>query len=343
MRHPWVNIALLLILSALLLTGFFGLITGAERGRWVLWLHGAGGYALILMLVWKGQVILGVFHRKPGFTLARLAFLVLLLITLGLLATGLFWTTSGPAYLAGFSLMTIHAVLGIALLILLAWHTVARRSVLRVRPARDRRAFLRFVGLVIAGTAVWQVSRSAKAALELRAAARRFTGSYQTGSFTGVFPVVSWLFDFPRPVDRDSWRLNVRGIVDRPLTLSYADLLNLAAETSHAIIDCTGGWYSEQEWRGVNLGRLLAEAGVAPNAASFTVVSVSGYSRRFPIEAAQSFILATHVAGQPLDHGHGYPVRLVASNHRGFDWVKWVVGVEVNTTSHLLQPPVHLQ
>jgi DMSO/TMAO reductase YedYZ molybdopterin-dependent catalytic subunit len=233
-------------------------------------------------------------------------------------------------------------VLAIALSTLLAWHTLARSYIIRVRPARDRRAFLRFAGLAIAGAAIWQVGRSAKAALDLRAASRRFTGSYETGSFTGIFPVVSWLFDFPAPVG-DGWRLSVRGMVEKQLALSYADLLGLPAEAGQIIIDCTGGWYSEQAWRGVSLGRLLAEAGVTAGAKSFEVISVSGYARRFPIETADSFILATHVAGKALDHGHGFPVRLVAPGYRGFNWVKWVVAVEVSATNHLLQPPVPLQ
>ena len=327
----------------MLLTGFFGLTAGAGQFRWILWLHGAAGYALILMLVWKGQVIVSAFRHRPGFTFARAAFLLLLLLTLALIATGLFWTTAGPAYVSGFSLMTVHAVLGIPLFFLFVWHTFARRYVVRVRPAHDRRAFLRFAGLAVAGAAIWQLSRSAKAAVPLRSADRRFTGSYETGSYTGDFPVVSWLFDFPAPVRNENWRLQVRGVVDKPLQLSYAELLDLPVETGDAIIDCTGGWYSPQAWRGVNLGKLLARAGVGPGAASFTVISVSGYYRRFPIEQAPEFVLATHVAGQPLAHGHGYPVRLVAPNYRGFNWVKWVTAVEVSTTSHLLQPPVPLQ
>ena len=93
MRHPWVNTVALVILSALLLTGFFGLTAGAGQFRWILWLHGAAGYALMLMLVWKGQVIVSAFRHKPGFTFARAAFLLLLLLTLALIATGLVWTT----------------------------------------------------------------------------------------------------------------------------------------------------------------------------------------------------------------------------------------------------------
>ena len=35
-------------------------------------------------------------------------------------------------------------------------------------------------------------------------------------------------------------------------------------------------------------------------------------------------LLATHVGGEPISPGHGAPVRLVAPNRRGFQWVKWV-------------------
>jgi hypothetical protein len=40
--------------------------------------------------------------------------------------------------------------------------------------------------------------------------------------------------------------------------------------------------------------------------------------------------LATHVAGAPLALGNGAPVRLVAPDHRGLDWVKWVAEIRVS-------------
>ncbi|MGE5603894.1 MAG: molybdopterin-dependent oxidoreductase [Nitrososphaerales archaeon] len=343
MRYPWINTALFVILVVLLLTGFFGLTTGADRGRWVLWLHGAAGYVLVLMFAWKGRVILDVLRRVPRLGTARLAFLLLILLTLAAVVTGLIWTTTGPAHLSVFSIMTVHAVLGIPIFVLLGWHTVARRYVVRVRHSRDRRAFLRFAGLTVGGAALWAVVRSTKTALALPAAGRRFTGSFETGSLTGVFPFVSWLFDHPAPVDAAAWRLRIDGAVDKPVSMSYADLLSMPAEPVRVTLDCTGGWYSLQEWRGVRLDRLLEMAGVAAGAESVSIVSISGYSRRFPIETARDLVLATHVAGRPLEHGHGFPVRLVAPGYRGFNWVKWVQAIEVNTTSELLQPPLPLQ
>jgi DMSO/TMAO reductase YedYZ molybdopterin-dependent catalytic subunit len=343
MRYPWANIALLILLVLQLVTGLLGLISGSANLRWVLWLHGVGGYAVAVVLIWKGAIILHAFSRRHSFDLPRLAFLILAGILLAILATGLVWTSTGPVILSGFSLMTIHALLAIALVALLVWHTFARRVVFRVPAARGRRAFLRLAGTSLAGLALWGVAEPAKMVLSLSGTSRRFTGSYETGSLTGLFPEVSWLFDYPPLVDINRWRLVIEGEVEHPLTLTYDDLAQLNGDTVTETIDCTGGWYSTQEWTGVNVGRLLDMAGLKPGARSVTVEALSGYGRRFALSDVRAYLLATRVAGQPLGHGHGFPLRLVATGHRGFDWVKWVTRIHVNDTSHFWQPPVPLQ
>jgi DMSO/TMAO reductase YedYZ molybdopterin-dependent catalytic subunit len=72
------------------------------------------------------------------------------------------------------------------------------------------------------------------------------------------------------------------------------------------------------------------------------VESVTGYTRRFSVDHARHLLLATRVAGGPLSHGHGFPVRLVVPDRRGFEWVKWVVRIRVLRGSYLLQPPLPL-
>jgi DMSO/TMAO reductase YedYZ molybdopterin-dependent catalytic subunit len=158
-----------------------------------------------------------------------------------------------------------------------------------------------------------------------------------------VFPTVSWIADRPAPLNLEDWQFTVAGAVARPSNYRYGQLAEMAMDEETAVLDCTGGWYSEQRWRGVGVGRLLAAAGPAGNAASVTFRSVTGYKRRFSLDEAQRFILALEVGDSALSHGHGFPVRLVAPGYRGYDWVKWVERVEVNRSGPDLQSPLPLQ
>ena len=60
------------------------------------------------------------------------------------------------------------------------------------------------------------------------------------------------------------------------------------------------------------------------------VISHTGYRWSFELREARRLLLATGVGGEALSHEHGAPVRLVAPGRRGFEWVKWVVSVELH-------------
>src|SRR5207247_10082883 len=91
-----------------------------------------------------------------------------------------------------------------------------------------------------------------------------------------------------------------------------------------ATLDCTGGFYSTQEWAGVRLDRLLPDV----RESSIRVVSSTGYDRRFRAGEAGSLLLATRFGGTPLNAGHGLPARLAAPDRRGLWWGKCVVASE---------------
>jgi len=98
--------------------------------------------------------------------------------------------------------------------------------------------------------------------------------------------------------------------VERKLSKSYLEIVGEAEVI--ATLDCTGGWNTTKSWRGVWVADLLGEAGPLSDAASVTFKSVTGYWRRFSLQEASRYLLATHVGGELLSHGHGYPLRLVA-------------------------------
>jgi DMSO/TMAO reductase YedYZ molybdopterin-dependent catalytic subunit len=148
-------------------------------------------------------------------------------------------------------------------------------------------------------------------------------------------PVTQWFTDSVPSLARESWQVSVGSA-----TLAYADLA-AGEDEERAVLDCTGGWYAEQVWRGLRMHRVLGA--VPPQARSIDVVSTTGYRRRFALDDLDRLLLATHVAGAPLSDGHGGPVRLVARDRRGFWWVKWVQRVEFSSEPAWLQPPFPLQ
>jgi len=229
--------------------------------------------------------------------------------------------------------MDFHVGGAIAAVPFAIWHVAARR--VRLRPAdMSRRAALRGGAVLAGAAAAYAMSEVVVRASALPGAARRFTGSYEAGSRNpDQLPVSSWMFDPVPAIDTSSWSLRTPG-----RTWTYEELYAFDDRMT-ATLDCTGGFYSTQDWAGVRLDRLIGDA----SGASIRVVSHTGYDRRFALPSASNLLLATRIGGRPLDPGHGFPVRLVAADQRGFWWVKWVVAIEVDDVPHWWQAPFPLQ
>ena len=347
MRHTWANAFVLALAVGSLATGYFALVAAEPEQAWHVSAHRMAGFAVVAVLIWKLPNVLRPLRRRFGAWTAQdwlaIAALTLLLIDILL---GVAWAHAGKFSYMGASGMTWHSVLALLIAPLVLLHVARYRRLLRPRYWAERRSALRLVGLALAGAFLWQAGVRLNRTTGL-AQAKRFTGSYAAGDFTGnAFPTTSWLNDRPEVIDAAAWTLAVAGAVESPLTVGYTDLESGAfgpREEEVATLDCTGGWHSTQRWSGVRLGRLLDAAGVQPSAASVTVTSATGYYRRYGMEQARGLLLATRVGGERLSHGHGAPVRLVTPGKRGFEWVKWVTRVEVNRTGSWLQPPLPLQ
>lgn len=323
-----VNTTLLALLVLQWLSGLGSYFVGSEGSRWVVWAHAVGGMAIAVLLGWKGGVILDSLSRQ-GLGWWAAPSLLLLALLLLVLVSGLWWSLARPPDLAGYSLLTAHVILSLLMAGLLFPHAGKLRPTARPRDYLRRRGLSRRAALLGGGAAAWGLAEVGSLALALPGAERRFTGSYEVEGSGQNFPRTAWLFDDPDPIDIDRWRLQVDGLVERSASFPTAAL---GESTSlEAVLDCTGGWYARRTWQGVPLRRLLDDAGPRPGACSIVVTGVTGYSRRFSLATARRALLATHVADEPLTHGHGAPLRLVVPGRRGFDWVKWVVRVEVST------------
>lgn len=310
-------------------TGVMSLISGRPDQWLVFAAHGAVGLWLALLLWGKLRRVLPRLFRPRLWDKRTLLGILVTLVVVLALGTGVWWVLGGSFYLAGFGLLNWHIVFGFALALLIALHMLARAHPLRRRDVRGRRQLVRF-GLLAGGAlALWPAQQALDRALHLPGAQRRFTGSRDTGSYTGnAFPATSWVADAPLPISPDAWRLRIDGAVATPLTLTY-DAVTANQDELVATLDCTGGFASTQRWRGVLVGRLLARAIPQPDATWVSFISVTGYRWTLPLSEASHALLATHVGDETLAHEHGGPARLVALDRRGFEWVKWVVRIEV--------------
>jgi DMSO/TMAO reductase YedYZ molybdopterin-dependent catalytic subunit len=327
-------------------TGLVSLISGRPEQWIVFTLHGVAGLWLVFLLwdkvrrVWPRLVHLRRWDRRT--VLGALALLAVAVT----LASGAWWVAGGDLNVLSFNLLNWHIILGGALAIIVGLHLLARAKPLRARDLRGRRQALRFAAFSIGAALLWPAQQAAQRFLALPGAARRFTGSREADSFLGnTFPTSSWVADAPKPIDHASWRLNVGGAVAKPLTLTYDELLALALgeiptdagaqveglDELVALLDCTGGFYSSQRWRGVRIDRLLDLAQPHADARYISFVSVTSYRWSLPLDEARQALLATHVGDDTLSHDHGAPLRLVAPGRRGFEWVKWIARIELRT------------
>jgi DMSO/TMAO reductase YedYZ molybdopterin-dependent catalytic subunit len=297
-----------------------------------------GGFAILALLPWKSIVARrGLRRRRPG----RWPSLTLAVLVLASLAGGLLHSTGLLRWWGTYTAMELHVGAAIAAVPFAVWHVLARP----VRPRRtdlSRRNLLRGGAVIAAAGAGYAFSELAVRATGLPGAARRFTGSYEIGSLDpDLMPVSSWMFDAVPQVDPSGWRLRVvtpAGIRE----WTYAELERFD-DRRRAVLDCTGGFWSEQDWSGVLLSRLVpATSGVA-GLAGVRVVSHTGYDRRFAVHELPDLLLALRLGDRPLSADHGAPARLVVPDRRGFWWVKWVQAIELDSVPAWWQSPFPLQ
>jgi len=306
-------------------TGITSFWVGHPSGAALFWIHAVAGLSLLPLLALKFRRVAGRVRDRRAWDRATPLSILLAAVAVAAAGTGVAWAVGVTVPLGFWTLLNLHILFGLLLVPALLVHLRARYRPLRRGDVRERRVALQYAGLVAAAGVTSTLLRWLAALLSTPAATRRFTGSRELEA--ADLPVTSWVADDPDPVDPATWTLSVEGLVDRPLELGVDDLQ--ATAERRALLDCTSGWYAERDWQGIRLGALLAEAGVADDAAWVTVRSVTGYRWSLPLDEARGALLSTHLSGDRLDHGHGYPMRLVAPDRRGFQWVKWVETVEV--------------
>jgi DMSO/TMAO reductase YedYZ molybdopterin-dependent catalytic subunit len=129
-----------------------------------------------------------------------------------------------------------------------------------------------------------------------------------------------------------NWRLRIHGEVERPIVLSYQELLGLEQVDIICDIHCVTGWtLLDSSWRGVRLATIMDS--VRPRTSEgFIIFEAAGdYTSNVPISEArkENVILAHRFFGEKLCQVHGAPVRVVIPDRYFYKSAKWVEAVKV--------------
>jgi len=224
--------------------------------------------------------------------------------------------------------------------------------------ALGRRRFIVTAGALGAGSAglavaaralargdVVEAARAAGLPVPARRAALPDTAAFEAA---GASRYVTPVKDFYRidtallvpQVDADSWDLSIGGLVARPFSIGYDELLSLPSIEQVVTLQCVSNEVGDElvgtaVWQGVALATLLDRAGVKDSAEQVFSTSVDGWNCGFPIsvlDGERPAMIAYAMNGERLPARHGFPARLVVSGLYGYvSATKWLSTIELTT------------
>lgn len=134
-------------------------------------------------------------------------------------------------------------------------------------------------------------------------------------------------------VDLNSWRLLIEGNITAPRSLSYSQILELPSIERNVLLICPGVFTNHGKWKGISMMTVLNLAQMKADTTHISAYGPEGsYEKveQFPIADIRSnkVFLAYAVNGKKLPQKHGFPLRIVAEDYYGSDWVKYVYKIE---------------
>jgi len=136
----------------------------------------------------------------------------------------------------------------------------------------------------------------------------------------------------PQDVSLEGYRLEITGLVDSPLALTYDQVLDRKQYEKVVTLHCVEGWDATILWEGVLLEDLLEQAGVEDEAIIAIFHAADGYTSSLTLDYVREndIMLAYKMNGVTLPPERGFPFQVVAESKWGYKWVKWVTEIELS-------------
>jgi DMSO/TMAO reductase YedYZ molybdopterin-dependent catalytic subunit len=135
----------------------------------------------------------------------------------------------------------------------------------------------------------------------------------------------------PQKVDKATYRLEITGLVTKPLSLTYDEVIDREKFSQVVTLDCVDGWSATILWEGVLVRDLIRDAGIDPRANAVIFTAHDGYTTSFPLDYLMNndIIMAYRMNNLTLPADRGYPFQLVAQDKWGYKWIKWIEKIEL--------------
>lgn len=137
----------------------------------------------------------------------------------------------------------------------------------------------------------------------------------------------------PQYVDKESYRLEVTGLVDNPTTYTYGKVIDEYDHYKKVVrLNCVEGWAVNLLWEGMLVRDILQEAGPLPEANTIIFHAYDGYTTSFPIEYVtdNDILMAYKMNDVTIPPERGFPFQLVAESKWGYKWIKWITEIELS-------------
>lgn len=195
-----------------------------------------------------------------------------------------------------------------------------------------RRAVLGILGLGVGGVLAGARIQDVVARTLRPLTVRDKTGLSSLLPGAGGFRIYSVTGSLPSRSDAE-YHLKVSGLVERPTTLTLADLHAMAPTRLTKDFQCVTGWrVTDVKWTGVKLADVLDRVGVQQGATHLRLTSFDGtYTESLTMDQARrpDVLVAYEMLGKPVTSEHGGPVRLYVAPMYGYKSLKWLDGIEV--------------
>lgn len=140
------------------------------------------------------------------------------------------------------------------------------------------------------------------------------------------------------PWDPETWRFEIYGLVDNPISLTWEEFRALPSITRISDFHCVTGWTKfDNKWEGVSFSTIKNIAKIRPNVKFVTIECLRGYTTSLPVTALlhQDVLFAYRLDDQELPSNHGGPLRLVVPQKYAYKSAKWVTKVKFTERQEL--------